>query len=231
MASPEQVDDVLKRLRFVTGAKSDRELSILFGYSPTAMTNKRQRGSIPYDECVQVACEKGVSLDWLVLGRGEPPAGAGTQSPVVGVSRSGESAETGEFVSVPLYDIQAAAGAGRIFTDERIKYYLHFRRDWIAREGLYPKDLVAAEVAGDSMEKTLHDRDTVLINRALRTGDGVFMLRIGEALRIKRVQKLVDGSLRLSSDNEIYAPEVIHPENLNQVEILGHCHWRGGKIY
>src|SRR5690606_9499421 len=54
-----RVDDVLKRLRFVTGAKSDRELSLRFGYSPTAMTNKRQRGSVPYDECVQVAEERG----------------------------------------------------------------------------------------------------------------------------------------------------------------------------
>src|SRR5690606_30537135 len=133
--------------------------------------------------------------------------------------------------SVPLYDIQAAAGNGRLFEAERIKYYVHFRRDWLFREGLYPKDLACIEVDGDSMEETLHDRDTVLVNRARVRGDGVYLLRMGEALRIKRLQWLADRSLRLSSDNERYAPEVILPEDLSQVEVLGHCHWRAGKIF
>lgn len=228
----ERVDDVLKRLRFVTGVKSDRELSLRFGYSATAMTNKRQRGSVPYDECVQVAEERGISLDWLILGKGEPPAElAELASPVAGASQTALSGEDAEFVSVPLYDIQAAAGNGRLFEAERIKYYVHFRRDWLAREGLYPKDLACIEVDGDSMEETLHDRDTVLVNRARVRGDGVYLLRMGEALRIKRLQWLADRSLRLSSDNERYAPEVILPEDLSQVEVLGHCHWRAGKIF
>lgn len=196
------------------------------------MTNKRQRGSVPYDECVQVAEERGISLDWLILGKGEPPADlAVSTSPVAGASQTVLSEDDAEFVSIPLYDIQAAAGNGRFFDDERIKYYLHYRRDWIAAEGLYPKDLVAVEADGDSMLGTVDDGDTVLVNRARTTGDGVYLLRIGHALRIKRVQWLADRSLRISSDNEHYAPEVIHPEDLNQVEIIGRCHARSGKIY
>lgn len=232
MKPEELVDDVIRRLRFVTKSRSDRELSVHFGYSPTAMTGKRNRGSVPYDECVQLALDRGISLDWLILGKGEPPAElTELASPVAGASQTALSGEDAEFVSVPLYDIQAAAGNGRLFEQERIKYYVHFRRDWLAREGLYPKDLACAEVHGDSMEPTLRDSDTVLINRARRSADGVFVLRMGEALRIKRLQWRADRSLRISSDNEIYAPELLHPDQLSQVEILGHCHWRAGKIY
>lgn len=231
MNSMPNVDDVLKRLRFVMGVSSDRELSTVFGYSPTAMTNRRSRGSIPYEECVRAAVEKGYSLDWLVLGRGPGPVDSDHPQEPNPVYAAAKREDSDEFVSVPLYDIQGAAGDGRLWQEERIKYFVHFRRDWLAREGLYAKDLVCVEVEGDSMEETLHDRDTVLVNRARLRGDGVYFLRMGEALRIKRLQWLADRSLRLSSDNEIYAPEIIGFENLSQVEILGHCHWRAGRIF
>ncbi|MCC5811340.1 MAG: LexA family transcriptional regulator [Ectothiorhodospiraceae bacterium] len=224
--------EVIDRLKMVVGSKSDRELSLRLGYSTTGMTNKRARGSVPFEEAVAVALERDISLDWLILGRGEPPPGLGEPPPMVGVTRPGElQQEVSEFVSVPLYDLQAAAGNGRLFSEERVKYTLHFRREWVNQEGLYESNLVALEVTGDSMDGTLQEGDTVLINRAATEGDGVFLLRLGEALRIKRLQRLADGSLRLSSDNEFYAPEVVHPEQLGNVEIIGHCHWRGGRVY
>lgn len=227
--------DVIARMRAVVDAKSDIELSAYFGGSKTLMSNKKQRGSVPYDEAVQLAIDKGISLDWLILGRGPAPSDSYVDVPVMTslkLSEPGRACELDdEFVSIPAYDIQAAAGAGRLFDAERIKHYVKFRRDWLASEGLYPKDLVAVDVIGDSMFPTLHDKDTVLVNRALRNGDGVFLLRMGDALRIKRVQRLSDGSLRLSSDNEMYAPEVIHLEQREQVEILGLCHARSGKIH
>ncbi|RFA31320.1 hypothetical protein CAI21_01440 [Alkalilimnicola ehrlichii] len=230
MSSDIDAAEVIARLMNAVGVRSERELSRWFGYGLTTITSKRQRGSIPYDECLRLAMERGISLDWLILGRGEPPADvAAPFEPLADVEEMATRAE--EFVDVPLYDLEAAAGAGRLFDEERIKHVLHFRRDWLASQGLFVKDLVALEVAGDSMADTLNDRDTVLVNRALRSGDGVYLLRMGEALRIKRVQWLADGSLRLSSDNDMYSPETIHLENLSQIEIIGHCHWRGGRVY
>lgn len=214
--------DVLERLKSAVGASSDRELSIALGHSPTAISNRRQRGTLPLQEAMQVAMTRGHSLDWLVFGV-DP-----------GMPSRELAAESQDYVGVPLFDIEAACGEGRTFSAERVLCYLHFRRDWVAAEGLYEGKLAALRVVGDSMSDTLQDGDTALINRHKTSGDGVFLLRIGDALRIKRIQRLTDGALRLSSDNEHYAPEVIPPERLtadSPVEIIGHCHWRGGRVY
>lgn len=61
--------------------------------------------------------------------------------------------------------------------------------------------------------------------------DGVFAVRIGDALRIKRLQTLTDGGLLVSSDNPMYHPETINPENLNPVEIVGQCYWQDGWVF
>lgn len=213
-------------MKAVTGVSSDSGLSEFFGGHKTMISNKKVRGSIPYEEASQLAIDHGISLDWLILGRGEAPDGV-----VAPIASADEVSSGAEFVEVPLYDLQAAAGDGRLFSEETVKSVLHFRRDWMVAEGLHAKDLVALDVAGDSMDGTLQEGDTVLVNRAVRSRDGVFLLRMGEGLRIKRVQWLVDGSVRLSSDNELYEPETVHPENLGQIEIIGHCHWRGGRVY
>ena len=157
-------------------------------------------------------------MDWLLFGEGE-------------AERKSELFVDEDYVEIPLYDVEASAGAGCFFDVERIESHLKFRKDWLAREGLHAKDLVVIRVSGDSMEGTLADGDTVLIDRSRKKPDGVFAIRIGDALRIKRLQKMADGSLRVSSDNDLYQPELIHPENMDQVEIIGQCYWRGGKIF
>lgn len=222
--------DVITRMKAVLGVESDIELSTHFGGSKTLMSNRKMRGSVPYEEAMELAVAHGLSLDWLLLGRGDAPEGVPEVPPMAAREAEAEYSR-GEFVEVPLYDLQAAAGEGRLFSSEQVKSILHFRRDWLAGEGLFEKDLVALEVVGDSMAGTLQERDITLVNRSARAGDGVYLLRMGEALRIKRLQWRADGSLRLSSDNELYDPETVYPENMDQIEILGHCHWRGGRIY
>lgn len=166
--------------------------------------------------------QMGVSAEWLITGEGcifKKNTGA-----VV-------SYEDPDYSEIPLYDVEASAGGGSLFDNEPILSYLKFRNDWMIREGVSQKDLVAIRVTGDSMDSTLADGDTVLIDRSRTRPDGVFAVRIGDGLRIKRLQQLVDGSLRVSSDNDVYADETIPKENLEQVEIIGFCHWRGGRVF
>lgn len=70
----------------------------------------------------------------------------------------------------------------------------------------------------------------MLVIRSRRTGNGVFFLRVGDALGTKRCNGVANRAAALVG-NEMYAPETIDPENLGQVEVVGHCHWRGGKIF
>ncbi len=62
--------DVLERLAAHLEAKSDADIARKLNVSRTAVSSWRQRGSIPYAECVTVAKRDGISLDWLLLGIG-----------------------------------------------------------------------------------------------------------------------------------------------------------------
>ena len=73
----------------------------------------------------------------------------------------------------------------------------------------------------------------MLVNRTRQRGDGVFIIRIGEALRVKRLQWLADGTLRISSDNPLYQPEVLNPADYDEAQfaIIGACHSRIGRVF
>jgi len=212
---------VLTRMKRVLDFDKDKEVADYFGLGTQAVYNWKMRGTIPVEQAILLALEKEVSLDWLLLGIGD-------SDPVHGHAGFGADRD---YTEVPLYDVEASAGDGSFFDQEQISGYLKFRNDWLTREGLHQKDLAAIRVSGDSMDGTLADGDTVLIDRSRKKPDGVFAIRIGDSLRIKRLQKMTDGSIRLSSDNPIYQPEVIHPENMSQVEIVGQCYWRGGRVF
>lgn len=64
-------DKILERMREVFGVHYDNELAKCLDVPKTTLSNWKQRNSTPYPLCVQVAKEKGVSLDWLLTGEGE----------------------------------------------------------------------------------------------------------------------------------------------------------------
>ncbi|WP_245784127.1 S24 family peptidase [Halomonas korlensis] len=94
-----------------------------------------------------------------------------------------------------MYDIEAAAGAGRSFEGEPIETALYFPSDQLAAQGLDPAQVVGIKVRGDSMDGTLADGDWVLVDRSRREvrTDGVFLLLMHGERRIKRVQRVAGG--------------------------------------
>ncbi|KGE78419.1 S24 family peptidase [Halomonas salina] len=92
--------------------------------------------------------------------------------------------------------------------------------------------MAGVQVRGDSMEGTLEDGDWALVDLSNTDPrqEGVFLLLVSGERRIKRVQRLAGGALYLISDNEHYQPEMIPPEQMREVEILGRCEVRIGRI-
>ncbi|OAZ99733.1 S24 family peptidase [Halomonas sp. G11] len=131
-----------------------------------------------------------------------------------------------------MYDIEAAAGAGRSFEGEPVQTILHFPSSELAEQGLDPAQVVGVKVRGDSMLGTLDDGDWVLVDRSNRDPkqEGVFLLLVSGERRIKRVQRLAGGALYLISDNDHYQPEMIKPQDMHDVEILGRCEIRIGRV-
>ena len=64
-------DAVLDRLQDFFGAPTDTALANAMGVNRNTLGNWRGRGRVPYEECVLLAQERGISLDWLLLGEGE----------------------------------------------------------------------------------------------------------------------------------------------------------------
>ena len=59
---------VLTRLKLLTGAQSDADLSRALSISPQTLSSWKVRDSIPYSLCVEIARQHACSLDWLLLG-------------------------------------------------------------------------------------------------------------------------------------------------------------------
>lgn len=63
--------EVLTRLKLLTGANTDAELSRALSVSPQTLSSWKVRESIPYSLCIDIAKKHACSLDWLLLGQAE----------------------------------------------------------------------------------------------------------------------------------------------------------------
>lgn len=62
--------DVLDRLRDQFEWETDTAMAVALGVTKSTLSGWRGRNSIPFEICVQLAEDKGLSLDWILLGRG-----------------------------------------------------------------------------------------------------------------------------------------------------------------
>lgn len=72
-----RANPVIDRLRQALEVTTDVDLGAAFGHGSSTVGAWRSRNRVPYAECVNVAIRKGLSLDWLLLGIGEPAPAAG----------------------------------------------------------------------------------------------------------------------------------------------------------
>ena len=134
-------------------------------------------------------------------------------------------------VLVPLYDVPVSAGHGSFFDTENVIQQIPFDAEWLEREDLIAGQLACLPIEGDSMSPGLKTSDIVLVDLTHQRGDGVFVLRLNGALRIKRLQWLADGRLRISSDNPIYETEYVDPNTPpDDFAIIGFCHTKIGRV-
>lgn len=135
--------------------------------------------------------------------------------------------ESGAFVSIPRLSLDASAGPGSYGAEEISFDDFRFSPRWMAEMGLKGADLSAIRVQGDSMEPLLRSGDEIFVDRNKRGGEGVFVVRIGDALHVKQVQASAPGRIKLISANEAYAPvDLSHDE----VEVIGRVVWKGGRV-
>lgn len=111
---------------------------------------------------------------------------------------------------VPRLMLEVSAGTGSITGEERNAGTVGFDRRWLKGLGLLPENLSIIDVKGESMAPTLNNGDTIMVDRgdaAERLRDGVYVLRLDDALMVKRVSlapRRGEKTLTISSDNPHY---------------------------
>ena len=145
----------------------------------------------------------------------------------------GAAADEG-LISIPRLDVQASAGPGAADSDERRLGRIGFDSAWLRRLGLGgggPGRLSVIRVDGDSMSPTLSDGDEILVDRddgAGRLRDGIYVLRVEEALVVKRLALGPGGRLSVRSDNDAYPgwPD-LEP---GAIDVVGRVVWVGRRL-
>ena len=137
------------------------------------------------------------------------------------------AAAADEFITVPRLPLDASAGPGAFSAEEISFDSFRFSRRWLREMGLEGADLTAIRVEGDSMEPTLRSGDEIFVDRNKRSGEGIHVVRIGDALHVKQVQASAPGRIALISANDSYAPIDLARE---EVEVIGRVVWKGGRL-
>ncbi len=119
-------------------------------------------------------------------------------------------------------DVRLAAGTGTFAGHEPVAGEVKFHTSWLREHHLRAKDLFLADVLGDSMETTIYDGDSALVDEthtSPRSGR-IYALRTGEGPLVKRLRKR-DHRWWTDSDNEEYEPQPLD----DRARIMGRVVW------
>ena len=193
----------------------DKDVAAVLGISQMNFATMKKRNKIPFNELLDFCAKRSISINWLLYG----------QSPESLVEA------TNKFYMVKYFtDINASAGGGSDVEFEEIQE-LEIPEQFVFMLGGEKelKNIEAINVSGDSMEPTFSYNDIVFINRAktdINRG-GIFTLRTGAGLFIKRIQKRIDGKLDIISDNSVYDTQTLESSD---IEIVGRVVSRFGDV-
>ncbi len=132
---------------------------------------------------------------------------------------------------IPKLPIEASAGAGALTDDELITGQMGFSDKWLKKLGCAPSQLSLIRVLGDSMVPTLIDGDDIMVDRSAAfqpVQDGIYVIRMDDALLVKRLAKGPGGRLSILSDNPAYPgwPDV----DGAAVTVIGRVVWTGRRL-
>lgn len=135
-------------------------------------------------------------------------------------------------VYVRRREIGASAGAGALAELEYDRERLTFNRLWLRKLGADPNRLSIIDVMGESMAPTLSDGDQILVNEADKfeaKREGIYVLRRGDELIVKRLQRAQDAASVLCTSDNAAMPS---PGELalKDIVIIGRVIWTGRRV-
>lgn len=173
----------------------------------------------------------GVSLAWVATGE-HPRELANSQMQVILQSDALPPDVAQDLVLVRKFDVQASAGGGVLpvgHGDEGVQF-MALQASWLRSRNINPDYCQLLTARGDSMEPTIRDGDTMIIDTSIdRAKDNtIYVLVFDGMVLVKRIHKKVStGAIVLMSDNPLYPPEEVAPADVPSLHIAGRLVWAG----
>lgn len=157
---------------------------------------------------------------------------------VLGVKESVSDYKTQEVVQIPRMDIEGSLGGGIYLPEHEIVVnQVTMLRRWLVENLTFTSlnNLKLITGRGDSMSKTIVDGDPIVVDTGVNEIklDAVYALARGDELFIKRIQRKLDGSFLVISDNrEAYEPYPMTKRELGKIRVCGRALmvWNGRKL-
>jgi phage repressor protein C with HTH and peptisase S24 domain len=207
-------------LYIINQYKSVSNLARLIKLSESVVRKWRDGKSDPSREnLLSLANVSGVSIEWLVAGTGAIyPNGTDLTS----------DSEEPEFAFIRDYEAQLTiTGNGGQATQS-----IALRHQWLKHRGLNEKDLVMVFTKGDSMEPTISDNNTLIVDTSDTEPQdgGIYAIRNDGHLLVKRTQVAVGQGVWLISDNKEYKEQLVRFEDTLDLDVIGRVVWIGKDI-
>lgn len=237
------------RLKIVRGDISQKEFGEKFNITPNTLRRYETGVNPPTTDFILDVCEKyKINPIWLLLGEGpkhlEPDEisdtlkGAKKAAPSQTASHTPsrratdiqpsqtqipqwENPDPEMFYYVPMAKAKLSAGGGMFVLTEDISDYYAFRKNWLNRVASSPDSVVLMTVQGRSMEPTIRDKDTVMIDtgRTEIIEGQIYALRLDETIMLKRLTLRPGGVVNVISDNKEEFDS--YQANRNEIYVIG----------
>jgi phage repressor protein C with HTH and peptisase S24 domain len=228
----EEFGSILNRLRKDKGL-SQEDVAKAIGVSRVAVS-KWESGdteNVKHANLSRLSRLFGISIDDLLSGSStatftttEDLSVRSDVRPIIEWS-SPDDLPDGEYVIIPRFDVHVSAGNGHVIYEEIKMAQGHaYRTEFIKRNGLYARNLIAIYAKGSSMEPRIRDGDSLLVDRAQTsiTDGSVYVVSYAGEVRVKRLQRRPDGGLVIVSDNKHgHADVQVSIEDLPHIHIIG----------
>ena len=124
--------------------------------------------------------------------------------------------------NLPVREVSPAAGSGAEVFGEEVVGYVPFRADWLKERSIDPAQTDIVQVSGPSMEPTLPDGCSILVDRNRRELQPkcIYVLRNKDGLVVKRVDRNREGWWVIS-DNPAWLPVMLTEDT----DIIGEVRW------
>ena len=225
------VNEVRDRLRKVLGDRlrtarvraglRQVELAAAMGdrYDQTMISSvERGRSGLKVDGLVKACQALGVSVDYL-LGLLDDPTPAAELS---------ELAQGAKVAVVAMPQVAVSAGCGMMNYDETVISMVPFPPGVLMELGVRAENCNLLIVRGDSMEPTISDGSTILVDRsAFELRDRrIYVMRTEDGVVVKRVVRHGNFGWVLMSDNPIWSPMPL----ADGASVVGQVRWSSKKF-